>query len=315
MNTPKQILRTMADQSWEALQIAQDVLNNIWNLETKKKALSFLTIYDRYMDQNGASSDSRILEAIDALSHELWVPNVMSYESLILLNDLDANPFLFSSEYPEDEALFYQTHLDIEGLFFEVYGAITDFYQTRNSTGGLEWVTLKQKDIFRKLAKLMGQMKQESFNGIRPYWDLSNHHTKDGDGQSYPWPSGAYTCGFIYMDIALWVKATTLESYSMDDRMLPALSWNGYISTQEIQEIKSLVEEHWTLADILWDSHPEVNALLTNLLQFRKWHMQAARKFVWDENLKHPWTGWSANAKEFLSQHIDRTKEKIADKL
>jgi len=288
-----------------------------WKLENKMVGRVFakLTMYDRFCDAQNIHVAQEIRSAIDLLSERFQVPPVVTYECLILLNDLTHSPSLFSKEYVQDETLFYKTHQDIEYLFFEIHEAVFDFYAWNIKDIDIKHILLNLRYINKKLHTLVSIMKTEAFNSFRPYWDLTSHYRTDENGETYPGPSWAYSCWFVYMDILLWIKEHTIAHYSMDDRMLPNISWSGYITKNELEELKRFVIEQGTLSSILWEQTESVKSLKKAILKFRFWHKQAAKKYIWDANLEKPGTWQSINANTFLDAHIEATKSSISENI
>lgn len=291
--------------------LAQEVLD--WEL---KNAFVKLVILERKYECEWVKLSDNIWKAISEISKKLDIPPVITYESLILLNDLDKNPLLFSSndetENKENELLFYKTHQEIEYLFYYIYEEINNLYNlNENDIDKIIKCNRLLKEILKKLWSLMKSMSKEAFNYLRPFWDLSTHYKKKSNGESYPWPSWAFTCWFIYLDVVLWIKDFNTNQLSMDDTMLPKLSGNWYITTNEIEKLKKQVKENWTLIDLFWSESTEVQELIKTIIWFRESHMKASKKYVWEANLERSWTWWSTNAKSFLQQHINDTKALI----
>lgn len=312
MNTPNTLNKGLLANRDLLLIDAKKILH--WELANKTpgKVFAKLTMYDRLCDSQNIEVASEIRSAINLLSQRFQVPPVVTYECLILLNDLENSPSLFSEEYIEDEALFYKTHQDIEYLFFEIHEMVFDFYSWNLKDISIESMLSNLWLINKKLHTLMSTMKGRAFNSFRPYWDLTEHYRKDENANTYPGPSGAYTCSFVYMDMLLWIRDHTITNYSMDDRMLPNITWFGYITKHELDTLKLMIKDKGSLSDILWESTKWIISLKQSILKFRFWHKQAAKKYIWDENLERPWTGASVNANDFLDEHIDATKKSIA---
>lgn len=313
MNTPKR----NDEESPIPEKIIDSLKNKVldWSLEQEKKkqAFSTLVVYERWLDKQWLNIDDNVSESIKTLSDELWTPNILTYESLVLLNDLEESPALFSQEFEKDERHFYDMHQQIEKHFYVLHQNIYDFYSWAVNEPDFDTINDCQKEIFSCLSRLVWGMSVAWFNGIRPYWSLDDYHQKDVGWKNFSWPSWAFSCGAIYLDILLWVKWTNLDKYSLDDRLLPQIQWNWYISVGDIEDLKELVNQHGNLFDLLWNSNQWAQKMLEQLKKYRAWHKNAAIKFIWKENLQMPWTGWSLNANDFLDDIKNKTILRIEE--
>ena len=315
MNTPNKNNYSLLDRKDDLKKEAEKVLSFNLSDTVKSRIFSNLSMYDRLCDFENIPVEHDIIVALEQLSEYFNIPPVITYESLILLNDFDGSPSLFSEENAADEILFYKTHFDIEYLFYEIHEIVFDFYSWNSSALVVEDLIANIWLIAKKLHHLMSHMKGSSFNALRPYWSLSWHYRKDENWKAYPGPSWAYTCWFVYMDMLLGIKDINIDSYSMDDRMLPNISWSGYITKSELDELKILIKEKGVLSDMLPEENQWIQELKRSVLKFRLWHKQAARKYIWDENLEQPWTWGAKNASAFLDDHIEETKLSISNNL
>ena len=294
-----------------ALDSVDSILWWTCDTEIQKNIFANLLLYHRYADFHWLPISEKVVHAINTLSIYYDVPPVMTYESLILLNKFNDDAVVFSENHGEQELLFYKTHQDIEYLFYDIHIQIQWAYLGPNRDLSVVVMTESLQKIIQKLYTLMKCMSTESFSAIRPYWDLTHYSQKDENGDSYPWPSWAYTCWFVYLDLVLWIKSVDTKLYSIDDRMLPNIRGNGYITKHDLDELRAMVKERWLLKEVLpWQSK-QIWKLQNQLLRFRLGHMQAARKYVWDENLEKPWTWGAINARKFLENHINATKSKL----
>jgi len=299
---------------------AENILDrfSMWQIEIADYSLAFvsLSMYERYCVVNDIQIPSILYDSIFDLSQKLNIPPVISYESLILMNDLEDNPVLFSDNYSEQERFFYQTHLYIEHDIYEIFNIIQPLYNwwwVNNPDYINSYVAFVNDPINRaihRMENLIEYFEPEAFSDMRPYFDLTNHPYKKPDGTHYPWPSWAYSAGFVFLDIVTWNKAPNLDKYSLDDTMLPVHQWNGYITQSDLDQVKSGVLEQWNLFNKAPDNY-YIWKLLENLLKIRGLHMKAAMKFIWNKGMNEPWTGWSKSAKMFLRKHIRNTKNNI----
>lgn len=294
---------------------ANKIINWDIALSEWKTIFTALTVFHRYAEFHNIILPADIKYAIDILSESFEIPPVITYESLILLNDLDNDPVLFSQEHWEAELLFYKTHQDIEYYFFQIHTLIKNAYLDNCYDINIWNIQKALSKIIESLYSLMKDMDTLSFDALRPYWNLAEYSQKDEFDNSYPWPSWAYTCWFVYLDLVLWIKSVDIDSYSMDDRMLPSIPWSPYITRYDLDHLRWNIKQKWVLRDLFPWKISEIDVLKKMVLKFRLWHKQAARKYVWDENLERPWTGWAKNARMFLEQHIEDTKTHIQNNL
>ena len=278
-----------------------------WKNKIDPRDYSRLIIYDRYCAVNWIQIPPEVKESLDRFESE-WLPPVISYESLVLLNDM-RNPTLLSDDFQEDEILFYQIHKDIEVKYNIIMWLVVDFLKNDESwiDGLLSQTLIELNEISKLLATLRRGLSTEWFMNMRPYWDLSQHYRKDWEWNAYKWPSGAYSCWLIYMDLLMWIKPLECSSFSMDDSLLPQIQWNWYITIDDVRYLIDRLRETGNFQDRLWKQHQWYQKIIDAIERIRKWHMGLARKYIWEETLKLGWTWGAKNALDFLQDHVSDT--------
>jgi len=298
--------------SEKALELANKILNQKYELNDYIS----LIMYESIVCKRWWEIDKQVSDAIDKFADKYKLVPALTYESLIMFNPLDDKPLLFSEVYSEDELLFYKTHLEIEkSLYaaisnvFYVYGNLSkdDIYEK------LYELEEKLVEVEQTMKNLMRDFSKEWFQNIR--WYFWESHRKDASWKNYNWPSWAYTATYPFLDIVFWVK-NIWDAYSLNDELLPRLSWRGYTTIDDIKKIEIIVAQRWTIDKLFekWSlEYKKISSILNHILSFRWQHRWVANKYIWKENLENSWTWWSHNAWKFLDQHIDDTKKVITD--
>ncbi len=312
------------ETTWRDISSAQDTLKNFmtWNIEICNYPETFveLSIHERYCHEHGLEIPLALTQTIKCLAYVLKIPPVITYESLIMMNDLDNNPILFLDTQKDQELLFYKTHLEIEHDLHEIFKISKPLYRwewINNPEYINSYIVFINDPINRAISRienLIENFKPEAFNCMRPYFNLNNFPKDKQNWEKYPWPSGAYSAAFVYLDILTGIKWPNEKQYSLDDDMLPQRLWNWYITVKEIEHIKQKVVSQWNLVE-KYPNNEYITMLIKNIIKFRGLHMKAAMKFIWKKNMNQPWTGWSNSAIKFLKEHIKNTKNKIDENL
>ena len=293
---------------WEALISARAILT-WWSIETIQQHISLVSMYDRYCVLYWLDTPTEMSAALDILYSQYNIPPVISYENLVLLNQRGKKPtYAMSDEHQADELFFYEIHQKIEVLFYGILEIIENIYNESSSDTESELSELWKKlsNIMRLMMWLRKNFTKWWFDALRPYWDLSEHPRVKESWEAFPWPSWAYSCGFIYLDMAIWKINPDTEHLSLDDEMLPQISWNWYITTRDISRLKETVRDRWNLWFFLsWN--PKIHKIIEELKKVRQWHMGLAKKYVWKDALRWAGTWWAPSAWEFLEEHIERT--------
>lgn len=291
----------------ESLRIANEILN--WNFDLNDYVA--LVMYESITNRSSIENEQNILDAINLFADKFNLIPALTYELLIMLNPIHDKPFLFSREYSWDELLFYKTHQNIEKLLYKVAQNIFHLY-SNPSIDKIAWILDEIENSLLSVSEIMNEfMKQFSkvwFENIRKYYLES--HRKDYLWKNYNWPSWAFTATFPFIDLTFWIKEIW-NNYSLNDDLLPIMSWRWYTTISDVKHIEKLIVEKWTIDKLFekWTlEYDKILSILNFVLQFRSQHKWTANKYIWKVNLEKSWTWWSYNAWDYLDKHIENTK-------
>ena len=256
------------------------------------------------------------LETTNRFANIMWLPPVMTYEGIILLNPLENNPFIFS-EWEDDrkqELFFYQTHKDIEIELFPIVMRLLSIAENPD---------MKEEEIIVELekirswllfavSKMTGLYKNlDSWAFGRFRWFFEGIKFRSKDGTTYPGPSGASSAIFPTLDLILGIDTVEPLSVLAHD-VRPILSGRGYTTIQEMTRAQEVVSDIGSLS-VRFENSPQLLKLLKECIdtikKFRVWHKATVQKFIPEVMAgKSGWTWWASNVPEYLWTIIANTK-------
>lgn len=273
--------------------------------------------YEAKLNKAGVTPEISVIDTTDKAAQILWLPPVMTYEWIILLNPIGSKNAIIYSEDLDDrsaEEFFYQTHKDIEKEMYPIIQWLLESFSQNTSTTqiselldtsieSMEKVLIKMITLYRKLDK-------EAFSRFRGYFMPIAF--RKSDGENYPWPSGASSAIFPTFDTLIGIEQVAPLSL-LAEKVFPILSDRGYTTLSDLVRARSVVIQYWSLLSRYSDDTVvlgKIRVLIDTLKKFRINHRSNVEKFL-PEVMAKKWWGswWAADVPEYLNAIIDNTKK------
>lgn len=266
-------------------------------------------------NKNGQIPESTILQTTECLAKILWLPPVLTYEWIVLLNPLDTSEQItFSSgKIIDAEVFFYKTHADIEKLLFLAVSRLFSIYTIpQDDKWEIIWL-LKDiesylDDSVKKMAQLYRWLDPIDFQAFRAYFQPIAF--RNLDGTQYPWPSGASSAAFPTIDLLFGI-AERPSLWPLVEAVMPRLSNQGYTTIQELTRARALVIQHGNIHSRFMND-PEITELVEWIVKvlkkFRISHRSVVTKFLpeaMENNISG--TGGAMNVPHYLDTVIWNT--------
>ncbi len=267
-------------------------------------------------NQENRKPDVLTIETTDRVSKLLWLPPVMTYEGIILMNPLGTDKQLTYSQNETDkvaELFFYQTHKNIEQWLYPMIQWLLKVWsnKTLSTTDIVQLLQTAQNQmntVLETMVALYKNLDKEAFTRFRGYF--SSVKFRELHGVNYPGPSWASSAIFPTLDTLFGIEQIQ-ELSVLASEIRPKIAWMWYTTIADIDRATDIVKKNWNLLE-QFSENPEISAQLKELInmlrKFRINHRSHVTKYIPEAMNQHaPWTGGAQDVPTYLGQIIENT--------
>ncbi len=268
------------------------------------------------INKNKQIPSAVMIETTDRIAHILWLPPVLTYEMIVMMNLLDPHPVLMSDDEitRKEELLFYETHRNIETILYGPLTWVMTIADTLQVSDDEVLVSLKclatvLQEVIEIMVHLYKNFSPDAFLRFRGFFTSILY--RNVEWVLYPWPSWASSASFPIIDIIIGIERLPPLS-QLSSRVMPVLQNHGYATLQDIEKVSKSVEMYGDFSTRF--SHNQdvkriLHEIVNKLKSFRLIHASSVRKFLPEAYNGTAGTWWAQDIPRYLEQIIDNTKK------